>query len=266
MKWQRRITGLALLIIIHSIMVSAANARDWHVNGAAGSDEYSAWRVHSSFERAYHTIGQAVSKADAGDIIYVCAGSYPEYLSITKPLTIVGEGEVVIDGQGTEQSGVSIDRADGVVLLRNLTFARCSYGVYIHNSAVSIEDCVFKENASAVFVYDPDRHQVAVTKCAFLRNGNGIHSYYHPGAITVTSCDFVDNGTAVYRQWSNSAVAVDRTILAGNGKTFWYQDPEQGYLFVPEAVTSSNFYENDADPDLALSRSIIHSMPPIHCS
>lgn len=245
MRRTGRLLVSALILFGFCFIASPAAARDWYVDGANGSDEYSAWRVHRSFERAYRTLGQAVGKADAGDVVHINAGTYQEYVSITKPLTIIGEGEVVIDGQGTERSGVSIDRADGTIL-RNLTFSQCAYGVYIYNSEVTIEGCVFKDNAGAVFIYNPDCGVVAVNKCAFLRNSNGLQTYYYPGSVTVANCDFVGNGTALYRQWTSSAYAVDRSIFANNEKTFWAQDPAGGYSFVPETATACNLFENRA--------------------
>jgi hypothetical protein len=46
---------------------------------------------------SYATIGQAITAAHAGETIDVCPGTYPEQLTITKPLTVRG---VTIPGQG----------------------------------------------------------------------------------------------------------------------------------------------------------------------
>ena len=42
----------------------------------------------------YTTIGAAVTAASSGDTIEICPALYPEQLLITKPLTLVGSGQM----------------------------------------------------------------------------------------------------------------------------------------------------------------------------
>jgi hypothetical protein len=47
----------------------------------------------------YTTIGAAVAAASAGDTVQVCPGVYPESVTITKPLTLVGPGVALAPGK-----------------------------------------------------------------------------------------------------------------------------------------------------------------------
>ena len=62
---------------------------------------------------AYATIGAAVGAAQAGDIIYVAPGRYPEDVTIGKPLSLVGSGRgrSVINAIGLS-NGIYIDGFD----------------------------------------------------------------------------------------------------------------------------------------------------------
>lgn len=109
----------------------------------------------------YSSIKAAVEAANPGDTIYIKKGTYKEYnIGITKPLTIVGEGNPVIDGENKgeiitiQANDVSIDgltivnvgtsyttdyAAVRVVksenfLLQNLKLQRLFFGIYLEKA------------------------------------------------------------------------------------------------------------------------------------
>ncbi|MEZ4713649.1 MAG: SdrD B-like domain-containing protein [Caldilineaceae bacterium] len=69
----------------------------------------------------YPTISTAIQNAAPGDVLSICAGTYPENLVIDQNITLEGEvaGSVIIDGQS--RGRVITLGANAVVTLRNLT-------------------------------------------------------------------------------------------------------------------------------------------------
>jgi hypothetical protein len=96
----------------------ALAASTWYVNGVTGSDA----NACASAAAACQTIGHALTLASSGDTIEVAAATYPENLTITINVMIVGAGATttIIDG-GHVNTVVSIPNAPVKVLLSGLT-------------------------------------------------------------------------------------------------------------------------------------------------
>jgi len=135
---------------------------------------------------AYHTITAAVAAAHAGDRIVVHAGTYREpTIEIAKPLTIVGDGEPVVDGQNThevmrvtandvvvrglvlenigtsfveDRAAIRFDRVSGCVFDHN-RIENDFFGVYLAN----VTDCQITNNV------------IHATGKREMESGNGIH-------------------------------------------------------------------------------------------
>lgn len=78
------------------------------------------------------TIGALIAAAAPGDVITVPAGVYREHLRIDKPLSLIADGRVIIDGGG---SGDIIDITSPDVTVR---------GFIVHNTGIDLD----KENAA----------------------------------------------------------------------------------------------------------------------
>src|SRR5690349_11014534 len=82
-----------------------------------------AQRIDVSSAGDVRTIGAAVARATPGTTIIVHAGTYREpTIVVDKPVTIVGEGRPVVDGEGVRE--IIVVRADDVtvrgLVLRNV--------------------------------------------------------------------------------------------------------------------------------------------------
>lgn len=134
----------------------------------------------------YHTITAAVEAAHAGDTIVVRAGTYREAtVEIAKPLTILGDEEPVLDGQGThalihvtaddvtvrglvlanvgtsfveDRAAIRFDRVSGCVFDRN-RIENDFFGVYLAN----VTDCRITNNV------------IHATGQREMESGNGVH-------------------------------------------------------------------------------------------
>src|ERR1700730_8152507 len=95
-----RISSLILVIVALRWLPnpSALASSTWYVNGVNGNDNNNCL----SSTTACKTIGQAVSRASAGDTIKVAAATYYENLTLGRSLQIIGAGArtTIIDGGG----------------------------------------------------------------------------------------------------------------------------------------------------------------------
>ena len=94
----RPFTTLTLLALFVALAPVALASTTWYVNGVNGSDTYKC----RSATTACKTIGHAISRASSGDSIMVAPATYPENLTITISLSILGSGAktTIIDGRG----------------------------------------------------------------------------------------------------------------------------------------------------------------------
>ncbi len=94
----------------------------------------------------YPTISQAISHTSAGDTIQVKGGIYNENIVIDKSLTIVGQNNPVIVGNGgpTPSATLTLD-ADNIVVsglviesTKNPNTTRYSYGIWVQGDGCTV--------------------------------------------------------------------------------------------------------------------------------
>ncbi len=100
----------------------------------------------------YTKIQWAIGNATAGDTIRVKAGKYYEYLSIKKPLTLVGEerSSTIIDGRGT---GVIIDIDSNNITISEFTITNASWGMWLYKSNNNtIHENIITNTTTAIYL------------------------------------------------------------------------------------------------------------------
>lgn len=154
----------------------------------------------------FYNISQALSAAQAGDLILVGSGTYPEDLLVDKNIIIEATTSLprtAIDGSNTHR--IMTIEGDIQVTLRGLTFSNGSAedaaALLIWNGAqVVLEDCTFVDNqasgSNAVHV----RHQgtdSSFFRCDFIMNNCGTHSAAlgmgYGAKLLVEDCFFANN-------------------------------------------------------------------------
>jgi parallel beta-helix repeat protein len=92
---------------------------------------------------SYPTIQEAINKAEPGDVIHVASGTYAPAV-VNKSLTLIAEGEAIIDGRGAMVAGFNV-RANSVNIynfkIQNGSIAE-SYGILL----VGVASCIVKNN------------------------------------------------------------------------------------------------------------------------
>jgi len=163
----------------------------------------------------YDSVGAALDKAGAGDVVEIAPGFYPESdLIVPAGVTITGTGakpqDVIINGGGKGRILLLESLAEKVTI-RNITFMNghaqgpTSYdqaggALLISNSSARIENCVFSANTA-------DSHGGAIRctnsspeiiSCQFYANaapvgGGGALDLSYNSSPLVTDCHFLSN-------------------------------------------------------------------------
>ena len=138
-----------------------------------------------SIDSPVFNIAKAIelAKAGSGNII-IKEGAYSQSgISIDDSITIIGEGNVVIDGTGLEKASVfTITTKD--VTIKNIKFTNgnASYGGAIYIQGFSQSDLL--------------DINVIVENCSFdnmtATRGGAIYGYYTKGKLTIDNCNFTN--------------------------------------------------------------------------
>jgi len=179
----------------------------------------------------YSTIQSAVDAAEPGGTIRVCAGVYPEQVSISKSVTIHGDnGAVLLPDSMTSNASSLVDGAPiaAALFVSNATNVSIS-GLIVDGAGNGITECapklegVLYQNASGSVTHTTVRNfklSLSLNGCqsgtgVFVQSGNGRVS-----SVTIEDCsihDFQKNGLTADE--NGTTVFVHRNVVTGIGPT-----------------------------------------------
>ncbi len=177
------------------------------------------------------SIGAALDRAESGDTIRVASGVYVESLVIERPVTLLGDGDPVIDGGGVghviealapltirgftiRNSGVRVDTEDAGIMVRGATvtidqneFEDVFYGIYLKESPRS----------------RVTRNRIEGRLLPLPRRGDGIRLWQSPGSLV--EANHVRQSRDVVIYFSDSLTVIDNVIVDSRyGLHYMYSD------------------------------------------
>ncbi|WP_427831781.1 beta strand repeat-containing protein [Methanobrevibacter intestini] len=173
--------------------------------------------------KPYKTIDRAISQAKTGNTIYVYSGVYTftSYSLISKDLTIIGLGDVIINRTASSYGPYVFSISGRITVnLINLTFANVKYTasssyssvpgvIYVSGYSsynipnINITDCNFINNYAPTGIVYGSYLNLNLTRCNFINNTATGTNTYNQALI------FIDNGGSLYMNYCNFA---DNTI------------------------------------------------------
>ncbi len=168
------------------------------------------------------TIAEAISRAAPGDTVRIGPGTYREQLVIDKPVTLIGEGMPVIDGE--RKGDVVVIAAEGVTL-RGFVLQGSGTGVSAEPAAIrvtgagaTIEGNRVQDSLYGIVLEETSGHTVrnntveSVRAFAQERRGNAI--YLHN-----SHDNLLEGNTVTYAKDGFLLLFSDRNVIRGNRVT-----------------------------------------------
>ncbi|MFH1100637.1 MAG: right-handed parallel beta-helix repeat-containing protein [Methanobacteriota archaeon] len=126
----------------------------------------------TTVSKKYTTIQEAINQANPGETITIIEGTYIETLTITKPLTLQGEGkENTILSPTSKKNGCAIEIKSPDVTLKDLTISNNGPGLYttaikITSPRTTIENCQIQDTPVGIAIWSSDN---MITNCILTR-------------------------------------------------------------------------------------------------
>ena len=178
---------------------------------------------------AYATIQSAIDAAAAGATIRVCAGIYPEQLSITKSLTIHGDSGAWVQPVGmTANVSTLPEPTSAVINVANAAEVNIE-GLIIDGSKNGIGECapylvgVLYQNSSGELDHNAIRDMKLSAALNGCQSGDGVDviSTGTPTTVTISNNSihgYQKNGVTVNQ--AGTTAYVRRNIIKGQGRTY----------------------------------------------
>lgn len=133
-----------------------------------------------------YSIQTKIDQASPDDVIRISKGTYDENLSISKPLTLIGEDGAIIDGNG-KGNVITIKNANNVIIsgliIRKSGKNHKDSGIYLENSTSNqIENNQFDDNHFGIYIDRGTDHHIVNNEingrnAHYAERGNGIHLF-----------------------------------------------------------------------------------------
>jgi len=179
----------------------------------------------------FTTIQSAVNAATSGDVICVCAGTYPEQVTISKPLTLRADNGVVVIPSGMTQNSTGAAGGDSIAaifLVQGVQDVDLD-GFIVDGSNNGLTGCsprligIDYENASGHIRHNAVRHISLGSADSGCQSGNGIEVETGSGSasdVTINDnsvWDYQKNGITGNEQ--GTQLSVDANVVTGIGPT-----------------------------------------------
>ena len=246
------LTGVMLSIFLSSIPYAGAinriytNAEIIYVDN---SNIHGPW--DGTINHPYKTINDGIQNSTEGDTIYILNGTYYENIVIDKRLSLIGEGNTIIDGEYKEY--VLYIVGNGVVLK---DFIIRNSGGFGGNTAILVEsdnnliiDCEIYRAKTGITIRNSYGNKIKNT--VFYSNGEGIkaESAYD---TNIEGCCFYHNAFGGNIQHSNNILITD-CYAHTNGVGFHLNDSEN--INISKCAIYNN---NDNQGGMVVYLSLIH--------
>jgi hypothetical protein len=214
------LTSFGFAAVLVALTSTAIASTTWYVNGVSGSNS----NACTSSTTACKTIGHAISLAASGDSVMVAAATYPEHLTISISLKILGSGAktTILNGGGSLGRVVTISSAAAHVTLSGVTITNgFSFrdGAGIINNGVLI---LLRSAVSGNLTQFPCRSgQQCVLRGggifnaagAILTIGNSTVSGNH---LSIPGCSVFDCATAGGGIYNGGTLVLYNSTISGN--------------------------------------------------
>jgi nitrous oxidase accessory protein NosD len=179
----------------------------------------------------YTTIQAAVNHANSGDVIRVCAGTYPEQVTISKPLTLRADNGVVVIPSNVTQNATDVSDSTAmaaVFFVQGVQDVDLS-GFIVDGSNNGLAGCspslvgILYQNASGRVRHNAVRHMVLPASLNGCQSGNGIEVQTATGLssnVTIADnsiWDYQKNGITANDQGTQADL--ESNVVSGVGPT-----------------------------------------------
>jgi nitrous oxidase accessory protein NosD len=179
----------------------------------------------------FTTIQSAVNAATSGDVIRVCAGTYPEQVIISKPLTLRADNGVVVIPSGMTQNSTGAAGGDSIAAIFVVQGVQDVDldGFIVDGSNNGLTGCsprligIDYENASGHIRHNAVRHISLGSADSGCQSGNGIEVETGSGSASDVKIndnsvwDYQKNGITGNEQ--GTQLSVDGNVVTGIGPT-----------------------------------------------
>jgi len=153
----------------------------------------------------FEAIQAAIDVAGDGDVILVKPGKYLENLTITRPLTILGEEGVLLEPADAARPAIAVEGAQGVTI-QGLKVWRTALGIDVSRSSCTISNCSISASDTGIHI------------AAFVGDAVSILDTIVRGSGQGTGVLIVGVGSALLSQCEINALATG-ILVGGTGTT-----------------------------------------------